>query len=141
MIWNAATGELWHSPMTIGVKAARSARWSADGRFVFTRSDDNRARVWDAATTEAVTPLLEHAGYIRWGCITPGNRLITASDPNLLRAWDLKPITLPVAVIADYARLLAGRRLNENGVLIRLPADQLAELQRSLRQRAPQLLE
>jgi hypothetical protein len=72
-------------------------------------------------------------------CITPGNRLITASDPNLLRAWDLKPTALPANVIADYAKLLSGRRLNAGGVLLPIPAKDLAELAQSLHVRAPRL--
>ncbi len=140
-LWDAATGEMLLSPMTSGKGTARSARWSADGRFIATRSDDNRARVFDASTTEPVTPFLPHSGYIRWVCITPGNRLITASDPNLLRAWDLKPTPLATEVIADYAKLLSGRRLNASGVLLPLKASELSELNHSLRARAPQLFE
>jgi WD40 repeat protein len=123
-----------------------SARWSADGRFIVTRGDhengeNKRTRVWDASTTEPVTPFLPHSGYIRWVCITPGNRLITASEPNLLRAWDLKPTPLPVDVIADYAKLLSGRRLNAGGVLLPIPAKELVALNQSLHARAPQLFE
>ena len=159
-VWDATTGEMFGAPL----EGDMSARWSADGRFIITRGDENRARVYDASTaepatlstlfpssnpafvrvydgftTEPVTPFLPHSGYIRWLCITPANRLITASDPNLLRAWDLKPTPLAVDVIADYAKLLSGRRLNASGVVLPLNAKELAELNRSLRARAPQL--
>ena len=140
-LWDAATGEMLLSPMNVGDSAALSARWSADGRFIVTRCDDNQARVWDASTTEAITPFLAHSGYILWVCITPGNRLITASDPNLLRAWDLKPTPLAPDIIADYAKFLSGRRLSAGGVLLPIPAKELAELAQSLRLRAPQLFE
>ena len=140
-IWDAAAGEMLHSPMSIGLAPARAARWNADGRFILSRSDDSFARAWDAATSEPVTPLLRHTGSIRWGCITPRNRLITASDPNLVRAWDLKPNALPADVLAEYARWLSHRRLTDNGVLMRLQPEELAELDRSLRTRAPQLFE
>jgi WD40 repeat protein len=140
-LWDATTGEMLLAPMGVGDKPSLAARWSADGRFIVTRNDDNRARVWDASTAEAVTPLLRHSEYIRWACITPGNRLIIASDPNLLRAWDLKPTDLPVDVIADYAKFLSGRRLSASGVLLPVKASELAELSRSLRARAPMLFE
>ncbi len=140
-LWDAATGEMLLSPMTSGNGKARSARWSADGRFIATRCDDKLARVFDASTTEPVTPFLPHSGYIRWVCITPGNRLITASDPNLLRAWDLKPTPLASELITDYAKLLSSRRLSASGVLLPLKANELAELNRSLHVRAPQLFE
>lgn len=136
-VWDTATGEMVGAPMA----GENFARWSADGRFIVTRTDDNRARVWDAATTEPVTPFLPHSDYIPWVCITSSNRLITASSTNLLRAWDLKPTALPVEVIADYAKLLSGRQLNAGGVLLPIPAKRLAELAQSLRARAPQLFE
>jgi WD40 repeat protein len=150
-LWDAASGEMLFGPMVVdewvtrrpGTSggAARSCRWSADGRFIASRADSGRARVFDASTTEPVTPFLQHSGYIRWVCITPGNRLITASDPNLLRAWDLKPMPLPAEVIADYAKLLSGRKLTAAGVLVPVPAQELAELANSLRARAPTLFE
>ncbi len=140
-MWDARTGEMLLSPMNIGNAAARAACWSSDGRFIVTRSDDNLVRVWDATTTEAVTPVLAHAGYVRWCYITPGNRLITASHPNVLRSWDLKPTPLPTDVIADYAKLLSGRRLNSSGGLLPIPARELSEQAQSLRARAPQLFE
>jgi hypothetical protein len=73
--------------------------------------------------------------------MTRRDRLITASDPDLLRAWDLKVDSMPPAVLADYAKLLSGRRLNAVGVMLPLKQDELAELNRSLRARAPQLFE
>ncbi len=140
-LWDAASGRMQLAPMRTSERSARLARWSADGRFVATRSDDGIARVWDAATAEPVTPLLRHAGDVRWVCITAEGRLITASDPNLLSAWDLKPTTLPVDVIADYAKLLSGRRLSPSGAFLPLRAQELAELARSLRRKAPELFE
>jgi WD40 repeat protein len=138
-VWDAATGKMFGAPLE--GEGQMSARWSADGRFIATRGDDNRARVYDASTTEPVTPFLPHSSYIRWLCITPGSRLITASDPNLLRAWDLRPNLLAPDILTDYAKFLSGRRLNAGGVLLPIPAKELAELCRSLRARAPQLFE
>ena len=140
-LWAAATGQLLLSPMGAGSKPIRAARWSADGAFIVTRTDDNLARVWDAATGEAVTPLLRHASYIRFACVTPGHRLITASDPHLLRAWDLKPTLLAPDVLADYVKLMSGRQLNAGGVIWSLPAHEMDRLSQWLRARAPQLFE
>jgi WD40 repeat protein len=140
-IWEAATGELSLSPLPTGKHHNRAGRWSADGRFIVTRSDDRLARVWDASSAEAVTPVFQHSGEIRWACITPDNRLITASEPNLLRAWDLIPTALAPDALVDYAKLLSGRRLNASGALIPLKSDELERLYRSLRARTPQLFE
>ncbi len=135
-LWDAATGQLVLSPMT-GVKLAAS--WSADGRFIVTWIENNQARVWDAATTEAVTPRLRHSGSVRSAFMRGGQRLITASDPNLLRAWDLIETRLASDVIADYAHLLSGRKINASGVLLPLTPVEVERLQRSLQNRAPEL--
>jgi WD40 repeat protein len=140
-LWDTATGELMLSPLGIGVMNARTARWSLDGRFIATRSDHNIARVWDSATADAVTPLFKHDGHIRLAILAANNRLITLSDPNVLRAWDLKPTPLAPDIIAEYAKILSGRRLSAGGVLLPIPAKELAELSHSLRVRAPQLFE
>jgi WD40 repeat protein len=119
----------------------RGARWSPDGRFIVTRNDKKQVRVWDAATGEAVTPLLAHEGEVKMSFMTTGDRLITASEPDLLRAWDLQETQLAPDVLTDYAKFLSGRYLSAAGVILELKPNELAELGRSLRQRAPQLFE
>ncbi len=140
-IWDSATGELLLQPFRIGRQAILFACWSADGRFIATPSEENVARVWDAATAEAVTPLFRHDGEVLFAAVTRNNRLVTLSEPNLLRAWDLKPCLLTPELISDYAKFVSGRRLNAGGALLPLKAEELAELDRSLRIRAPQLFE
>jgi hypothetical protein len=56
-----------------------------------------------------------------------------------LRAWDLIPTTLPAATIADYAKLLSGKRLSASGVMAPIAARELEELGRSLRRQYPEL--
>jgi WD40 repeat protein len=138
-IHDAKTGELLLLPLLSGERQAIMARWSADGRFIVSRNNDKSARVWDASTAEPITPMLRHQDNLRWCCITPNNRLITASGTNLIRAWDLKPTLLAQDVIADYAKLLSGRRLNASGALLALKPVEMEALWRSLRARAPQL--
>jgi hypothetical protein len=46
---------------------------------------------------------------------------------------------LPTEFIADYAQLLAGRRLGPGGALLPIPARELAELGRLLRGQHPEL--
>jgi hypothetical protein len=73
--------------------------------------------------------------------LVANNRLVTLSFPNLMRAWDLTETRLSADVIADYAKLVSGRRLNTAGVMLPLKPTELAELSRSLRIRAPELFE
>ncbi|MBI3850001.1 MAG: hypothetical protein HY298_06875 [Verrucomicrobia bacterium] len=141
LVWDAETATQLLAPLRLPEGPVRVAHWSPDGRFIIGRSDKRQARVWDAATGEAVTPLLKHPGDIRFAFMTRSHRLITASDPHLLRAWDLTESHLTADVIADYAKLVSGRRLNAAGVMLPLKPDELAAVSRSLRTRAPQLFE
>ena len=140
-VWDATTGEQMLATLRLGSKPLETGLWSPDGRFIVARSDENTARVWDAATGEPVTPILPHDDYVWMARIVQGNRLVTLSLPDRLRAWDLTETKLPAEVIADYARLVSGRRFNTAGVAVPLNAFELAELSRSLRARAPQLFE
>jgi WD40 repeat protein len=140
-IWDATTGEQLLAPLALSTEPTRAARWSSDGRFIVTRSDDNLVRVWDAATAEAITPKLRQENFVRLACLRENNRLILGIDPNLVLAWDLNETRLPADVIADYAKLVSGRRLNAAGLLLPLKPEELAGLCRSLRSRAPQLFE
>jgi len=139
-LWDATTGELLQSFRT-DLKSTRLACWSSDGRLIATRSDSNAARVWDAATGEAVTPIFRHSDYIDWVGIVGEYRLFTASAPNLLQAWSLEPTAWPADVLTDYAKLMAGRRINSTGLLLPLKADEINRLHESLLLRAPALFD
>jgi WD40 repeat protein len=141
LVWDAVTGAQLLGPLRMPEGDVEVARWSPDGRFIITRSDKHQVRVWDATTGEAVTPLLQHSGEVGFMFMTHSDRLITASQPDLLRAWDLKETALPPDVLADYAKLVSGRWLNAAGVLLPLEPDQLAGINRSLRTPRSQLLE
>ncbi len=140
LVWDADLGIQLLGPMRTPGGDVRAARWSPDGRFIVTRNDGRKVRIWEAATGEAVTPLLDHSGDVGFAFMTRDSRLITASEPNLIRAWELSPTTLPPEVLADYAKLASGRRLNAAGVMLSLTPLELGELARSLRQRAPELM-
>ena len=69
-----------------------------------------------------------------------GNRLISVNyGAEQLRAWDLKETSLSAELLLDYAKYLSGRRLDSSGAMLALTPDELSELDRSLRQRAPNL--
>lgn len=128
LVWDAAAGAQLLAPLQMPAGDDCGARWSPDGRFIVTWSDDTNARVWDSSTGEAITPLLKHTGIIRSVFMTRSNRLVTASEPDLLRAWDLNETPLLPDVLADHAKLLSGRRLNAAGVMLPLKPEELAEL-------------
>lgn len=140
-VWDAATGEPLLPPLRLGSRPLETAQWSLDGRLIVARSDENTVLVWDAATGEPVTPILQHEGYVRMAHLVTSNRLVTLSLPDRMRAWDLEPTELPADILSDYAKLVSGRQLNASGVRLPLKPQELAELCRSLRRRAPQLFQ
>ncbi len=65
-----------------------SASFSPDGARIVTASDDNTARVWDAATGESLAELTGHTDGVTSASFSPdGARIVTASDYTA-RVWD-----------------------------------------------------
>jgi len=81
-----------------GIRGER--RGQPDGTRVVTASQDNTARVWDAATGTPVTRPLEHQATVRSAAFSPdGTRVVTASYDKTARVWDAatgKPVTHPL---------------------------------------------
>jgi WD40 repeat protein len=139
LVWIAETGTQMLGPLRTPNGIARVARWSPDGQFIITRSDDRRVRVWDAMTGDAVTPFWQHSSDVIFAIVTQQRRVVTAREPDQLQAWNLKETALPPDVLTDFATLLSGRRFGAGGALLPVPPSELADLNRSLRSRAPEL--
>jgi WD40 repeat protein/energy-coupling factor transporter ATP-binding protein EcfA2 len=70
--------------------AVKSATFSPDGGRVVTRSDDNIARVWDAATGKEIGVLFGHESEVNSAAFSPdGSRIVTASNDKTARIWDV----------------------------------------------------
>ena len=141
LVWDVQTGAQLFGPLRMPGGSTRIAHWSPDGRFIAARDDDRQVRVWESATGAAITPLLKHSGDVLLAVLMPGNRLLTASYPDLLRVWDLKGSRLTPEILADYARFVSGRQLTDSGTLLNLKSDQLARLYGSLKLRASELFQ
>ena len=63
--------------------------FSPDGKRVLTGSDDNTARLWDAATGNPVATLAGHKARVSAVAFSPdGKRVLTGSSDNTARLWD-----------------------------------------------------
>src|SRR6266480_5828637 len=73
-----------------------SAQFSSDGKMIVTGSQDGTATVWDAASGEALSPLLKHDEKVWFAQFSPdGTRVLTVSD-RAARIWDVpsgNPVT------------------------------------------------
>jgi WD40 repeat protein len=70
-------------------KDVLSARFSPDGKWVLTTSEDWTARVWNARTAEPLSPVLRHSAKVWMGAFSPDSRWVaTGSDDRTVRLWD-----------------------------------------------------
>jgi len=63
--------------------------FSPDGKRVATASGDKTAKVWDAASGQALLTLRGHSSYVQDVAFSPdGKRLATASGDKTVKVWD-----------------------------------------------------
>ncbi len=66
-----------------------SVAWSPDGKRLATGSDDQTAKVWDAASGKELLTLRGHAGSVYSVAWSPdGKRLATGSWDKTAKVWD-----------------------------------------------------
>jgi WD40 repeat protein len=96
-----------------------SAGFSPDGARIVTASDDNAARLWDAATGATLAVLQGHTDPVNGARFSPdGTRVVTASRDNTARLWD--------ATAGDPLAVLQGHRGSVNSAVFSLDAAQVA---------------
>jgi WD40 repeat protein len=84
--------------------------YSRDGRRIVTGSEDRTARVWDAATGEAISPWLIHQYEIQAVQFAPdGERIVTLGTRGLVRLWNASTGE-PLTASFDFNRDNGGYR-------------------------------
>ena len=80
------------------MSAVTSVCFSPDGRQVLTGSDDNTARLWDAATGQELRRFEGHTLPVWSVCFSPdGRQVLTGSSDKTVRLWDgHRPPATPV---------------------------------------------
>jgi WD40 repeat protein/tetratricopeptide (TPR) repeat protein len=161
-VWDARTGEPLSAPLA-HADALRRAAFSPDGRLVATAAQDGTVRVWDAATGEPVTPFLplaatrlagteseeraygkEFGGFAvaEWPhtlLFAPDGRRLLAAPFHMadLTVWDLSPDGRPAEDLVRLARVVAGQKLDAQGNMVAIDAEELRREWRALREKYP----
>jgi WD40 repeat protein len=122
-LWEAGTGKPLTDPIEHPAEVS-SAHFSPDGRLVVTVCRDNAVRIWDVETAKQISDPFQ-GGDAQSAQFSPdGKRLLIAGQQSGVQVWDLQPQnkTAPPWLLA-LAEMLAGQRLDDNGVFQIIKSD------------------
>ncbi len=110
------------------------AVFGPQGQRVATGSLDQTARVWDAATGQALTPPLLHPWSVRHVHFSAdGQHLLTSGSTGAVWSWELPCTDCAIADLVRLAQLLSGSRIDEHRGIMPLDPGELKDLWTSLR--------
>jgi WD40 repeat protein len=88
LVWDVATGQALAD--LVHPQGVNEACFSPDGKFVLTRSKEDRARLWDSGTGRLLSESMQHASWLDAAFFGPeGGHVLTASRDMSVRRWSL----------------------------------------------------
>jgi len=114
-VWECPAGRPLSVPLKHGGEVTFAA-FSPDGGFVVTAgtvAGSGEVRVWDTDTGQPLSPVLRQGEPIAGASFSPeGDRLATSNKDGIVRIWDIRPDSRPVADLLLLARFLSGRKIH-----------------------------
>lgn len=133
-------GSLVHSRMGSGTFPVRRACFGKDGQCIAVADEQNAVHILDALTLAPWTLPFPHLGEVQHMVVTPSKQLVTFSDPDQIRRWDLQDRRLPVAVFEQAATVLSARQPRAGTTPESLPLPRLLSGHARLQADAPHLV-
>jgi hypothetical protein len=116
----------------------RTARFSPDGRWIVTASQDTTARVWSAATGEALSPPIRHGTALAGARFLPeGRRILTSTPQGHCWLWELPVHPTPADGLQRLDQPVSGGGEPSSRQLTRETPESLPLHWRQLRQKWP----
>jgi WD40 repeat protein/tRNA A-37 threonylcarbamoyl transferase component Bud32 len=103
--------------------AVNSARFSPDGAWVVTASDDGTAQIWNARTGNPKGQPFRHGGAISWAEFSPDSQwLLTASSDHTAKVWDIQTGN-SIATLLGHTKAVSSGHFSMNGQLVITASD------------------
>jgi WD40 repeat protein len=121
-IWDTQNGLLQRTILanfdsslsTSNEKAIKSARFSADGKYIVTASGDKTAKVWDVKTGKSISMMKDHSINYLSASFSPDGKQITTANGGNANIWDAQTGML-VYRLDGHAELLLSTTYSSDG--------------------------
>ena len=91
MVWDVVKGDLV-SMLTGHVDVVMMAKFTPDGRYIASASEDNSVRVWDVSTSKQIWKYESDCYFLSCSISPDGKYLAACSRDETIKIWDLKKI-------------------------------------------------
>jgi len=105
IIWSLATGRELLPRLEGHSGIVGAARFSPDGRFIATSSQDKTARVWDVSTHKEIAVLVGHTKMLNDVVFSPDSKLlITLGDDGFAKVWTVESYAAPLCALETKSK-------------------------------------